>query len=340
MATSVSTINFGGLASGLDTNTIVDQLMAIERQPQTRLKLQQARIDVRKSALSDIETRLKNLQLAAQDLKSPTLWLDTQSVDVNDSTKVAATRTGGAGTGGYQVQIDTLASASQHWFTYSPPAADQTISFDYGGTDPLNAPTKHYPVTITAGSDIAAAASSINSSSDSPVYASVITMADGTKQLALSSKATGDQSDFSISGAAGILTGQTRSVPGTNATGNVNGIAFNEQANVVASAIPGVTLTLKGVTGASNPVTVTVGAPGPDKNAISAKVKAFADQYNSTVSFIKSKLDEKPVPNATTTTDQNKGVLYGDTALSALLSQMRVAMTSQYTADGTVSSDF
>jgi flagellar hook-associated protein 2 len=340
MATSTSTINFGGLASGLDTNTIVDQLMAIERQPQTRLKLQQARIDVRKSALSDIETRLKNLQLAAQDLKSPTLWLDTQSVDVNDSTKVAATRTGGAGTGGYQVQIDTLASASQHWFTYAPPAADQTISFDYGGTDPLNAPTKHYSVTLPAGSDIAAAASSINSSSDSPVYASVITMPDGSQQLAFSSKATGDQSDFSVSGAAGVLTGQTRAVPGTNATGNVNGVAFNEQANVVASAIPGVTLTLKGVTGATNPVTVTVGAPGPDKNAISAKVKAFADQYNSTVSFIKSKLDEKPVPNATTSADQNKGVLYGDTALSALLSQMRVAMTSQYTADGTVSPDF
>src|SRR3954466_7538409 len=170
MATSTSTINFGGLASGLDTNTIVDQLMAIERQPQTRLKLKQQQIDTRKSALSDVETRLKNLQLAAQDLKSPTLWLDTQSVDVNDATKVAATRTGGAGTGGYQVEIDTLASASQHWFTYSPPAADQTITFDYGGTDPLVTPTKHYSVVIPAGSDIDAAASAVNSSSESPVY--------------------------------------------------------------------------------------------------------------------------------------------------------------------------
>src|SRR5215213_10649747 len=105
MATSTSTINFGGLASGLDTNTIVDQLMAIERQPQNRLKLQQQRIDAKKQALADVMTRLKNLQTAAQDLKSPTLWLDTQSLEVNDSTKVAATRTGGAGTGGYQVQI-------------------------------------------------------------------------------------------------------------------------------------------------------------------------------------------------------------------------------------------
>jgi flagellar hook-associated protein 2 len=340
MATSTSTINFGGLASGLDTNTIVDQLMAIERQPQTRLKLRQQQIDTRKNALSDIESRLKNLQLAAQDLKSPALWLDTQSLEVNDSTKVAATRTGGAGTGGYQVQIDTLASASQHWFSYAPPAADQTITFDYGGTDPLTAPTKHFSITLAAGADIDAAAGAINSNSDSPVYASVITTASGTKELAFSSKSTGVDSDFSVSGAAGVLTGETKTIAGTNSTGKVNGISFDEQSNVVANAIPGVTLTLKGVTGATNPVTVTVGAPGPDKNAIAAKVKAFVDQYNSTVTFIKSKLDEKPVPNPTTTADQNKGVLYGDTALTSLLSRMRIAMTDAYTAGGTVSSSY
>jgi flagellar hook-associated protein 2 len=336
MTTPTSTINFGGLASGLDTNTIVDQLMAIERQPQTRLKLKQSQIDARKTALSDVASRLKNLRIAAQDLKSPTLWLDTQSVDVNDSTKVAATRTGGAGTGGYQVEIDTLASASQHWFTYASPAADQTITFDYGGTDPLNAPTKHLAVTISAGSDIAAAANAINSTSDSPVYASVVTLNDGTKQLAFSSKATGTQSDLSISGATGLLTSQTKAVAGINATGKIGSQTFDEQSNSISSAIPGVTLTLKGVTGPTSPVTVTVGAPGPDKDAIAAKVKAFADQYNSTVSFIRSKLQEKPVAGASTAGDMAKGVLYGDTGLSALLGQMRIAMTNVYTAGGTV----
>ena len=340
MASNLPTINFGGLASGLDTNSIIDQLMAIERQPQTRLKLRQQQIDTRKTALSDIETRLKNLQLAAQDLKSPTLWLDTQSVDVNDATKIAATRTGGAGTGGYQVRIDTLASASQHWFTYTPPAADQTISFDYAPTTAGGAATKHYAVTLTAGTTIDDAAAAVNSSSDSPVYASVITMSDGTKQLAFSSKSTGDLSDFSISGAGGVLGPETKSVTGANATGNVNGAAFTSQTNVVDNAIPGISLTLKGVTPAGSPVTVTVGAPGPNKDAIAAKVQAFVDQYNSTVSFVRSKLDEKPVPNATTTSDMNKGVLYGDTALSGLLGQMRVAMTNLYTADGTVKDGF
>src|SRR3954469_21538531 len=129
-----SGISFGGLASGLDTNSIIDQLMAIERAPQDKLKLRQTTIDAKKSALGDIASRLKNLRLAAQDLKSPTLWLDTQTVDVNDPTKVAATRTGGAGTGAYQLTITQLATSSQHWLTYptTPSATDNELTFDYG----------------------------------------------------------------------------------------------------------------------------------------------------------------------------------------------------------------
>jgi flagellar capping protein FliD len=39
MASSTPPLNLGGLASGIDTNTIIDQLMSIERGPQNRLKL-------------------------------------------------------------------------------------------------------------------------------------------------------------------------------------------------------------------------------------------------------------------------------------------------------------
>src|SRR5919205_723223 len=156
MATSVSTINFGGLASGLDTNTIVDQLMSIERQPETRVKTQQAQVQQKKTDLQSIEDALKDLQFAAEDLKSPTLWLDTQSVDVNDPTKIVATRTGGAGTGGYSVSVTQLASASQHWFTYpaTAPSSDDVITV--GG----------HQITIPAGSDAAAAANAVNSDTD------------------------------------------------------------------------------------------------------------------------------------------------------------------------------
>src|SRR3954447_17361336 len=224
------TINFGGLASGLDTNSIVDQLMAIERQPETRLKTQQSQIKQKKTDLGSLQTTLQNLQFAAEDLKSPTLWLDTQSVDVNDPTKIAATRTGGAGTGGYSVTVTQLASASQHWFNYpaSGPGTDDT--FTVGG----------HSMTIAAGSDLTSAANTINSDSESPVYASVVTTSSGAQMLAFSSKATGDTSDFTVTDSLGLLSEDTsRAVVGGDAKGFVGSQAFDEKGNV-ADAIPGV----------------------------------------------------------------------------------------------------
>lgn len=332
MATS-PTINFGGLASGMDTNSIVDQLMAIERQPQTRLKLKQQQIDARKGALSDIQSRLKNLRLAAQDLKSPALWLNTQSIDINDSTKVAATRTGGAPTGGYAVTVTQLASATQRWVGFPAGGsltADDTLTFDY--TDAQGAAAQKSYV-ITAGSDIDTAANQINSDSASPVYASVVT-SNGVKSLAFSSRTTGNASAFTVSdttGELGEIAGKW--VAGVNAKGSVGSQSFDEATNVISDVLPGVQLTLKGVTGAT-PVTVTVGNPGADQDAISAKVKAFVEQYNSTVDFIRSKITEKPVVNPTTTADALKGQLYGDTSMTALLGQMRVALTGQYGRSG------
>jgi flagellar hook-associated protein 2 len=54
------------------------------------------------------------------------------------------------------------------------------------------------------------------------------------------------------------------------------------------------------------------------------------DQYNSTLDFIRSKLDEKKVVNPQTAADQQKGLLNGDTMLEGILGQMRNAMTATY----------
>lgn len=319
-------INFGGLASGLDTNSIVDQLMAVERQPESRLKTAQARAQQKKTDLQSIESTLKNLQFAAQDLKSPTLWLDTQSVDVNDPTKATAVRTGGAPTGGYQLTVTQLASASQHWYSYAstPPASDDTISI------------AGHSITIPAGSDLSTAASTINSDSGSPVYASVVNGANGASYLVLSSRSTGAASDFSVTDPGGLLAEDaSKAVAGVNAKGTIGSQAFDEPSNVVSDAIPGVTLTLKGVTAAGAPVTVIIGSPAPDYSAIAAKMKAFVDQYNSTVDLVRGKLDEAPVVKPTTAADQLKGDLYGDSMLDGLLSQMRTSIYGSFATGNT-----
>jgi flagellar hook-associated protein 2 len=318
-----STQSISGLSSGIDTATIIDQLMSIERQPQTRLKNQVTVSAARKTALSDIQTRLKNLQLAAQDLKSATLWANKQTVDVNDATKVAASLSGPSGSGSYQLNVATLARGSQRWYTYAPPAADDSITFSNG-----------HSTTIAAGSTIDATVQAINSDSASPVYASAVTDAQsGTQYLVFSSRVTGQTASAFTASSGAIVEDAPRAVGGLDAEYWVDSGAHKfSSSNVVTDAIPGVSLTLKGTTTVSGPVTVTVGAPAPDNTNITAKVKAFVEQYNSTLDFIRSKLDEKKVPNPQTAADQQKGLLNGDTMLEGILSQLRIAMTATYAA--------
>src|SRR4051812_13025089 len=321
MATTSSTQNISGLASGIENSTIIDQLMAIERQPQTRLKNQVTVSAARKTVLADVQTRLKNLQLAAEDLKSTALWGNKQTVDVNDPTKAAVTLSGPAGTGSYQLNVGQLARGSQRWYAYTSPSSDDTITFSNGHT-----------TTITAGSSIDAAVQAVNSDAGSPVYASAVTDAQsGNKYLVFSSRTTGATASAFTASATSLAEDGSRAVDGLDANYWVDGGAVKTSpANVITDAIPGASITLKGVTTFSGPVTVTVGAPGPDTTNVTAKVKAFVDQYNSTLDFIRSKLDEKKVVNPQTTADQQMGLLHGDSMLEGILSQLRISMTNAY----------
>ena len=103
-------IQLGGLASGMDTENVIAQLMQLEAQPINRLTAQKKVSEVREQALKDILARVKNLQNEAKNLKSVSTWADTQTVESSDATKVTAARTGGAAPGAYSISVSRLAS--------------------------------------------------------------------------------------------------------------------------------------------------------------------------------------------------------------------------------------
>jgi flagellar hook-associated protein 2 len=317
-------ISLGGLSSGLDTQSIVDQLIAIDRAPETRMKLQQSALAARKEALTDIGTRLRNLSSAVKDLGSTATWANTQSLEVSDSTKLTATRLSGAAPGGHEINVTSLARAEQRSYTYT--ASDTTLQ--------IGAAT----IPLSASDDGAAAADKINANSDSPVYAVFVQdpLGDTTKdRLVLTRKDTGkyQQADLAVTGAT-WTTGETYTA-GVNATYTVDGGTQQEsRSNVLKSAVPGLQLTLK----SAGTTSVTVGAPAPDQDAIKDKVQAFVDQYNSTIDLIRSKLTEKRVPNATSDTDARKGALFADPQLTGLLSQLRSAMSDKTGIGGAITS--
>lgn len=308
-------LNIGGLASGLDTNSIVDQLMAVERQPRTRLDQQASLITARQSALADFQSRLRAVEAAAKDLRSVTLWSQQQSVATSDATRLSAAIVAGsgAGVGGYQVEVSQLANAAQRTYSFSSPASAGTITIDGHDT------------RVAAGASIADVVSAINSDASATVYAA----ATDSGTLVLSARRTGDTGTgfIALADGTGALTEDAaKAKQGRDALFTVDGVAGRASSNDVTNAIAGVRLTLRGVTTVSGPITVTVAAPAADTGAIKDKLRAFVDAYNSTVDAIRARLDERSVRNATTDEDRQKGMLNGDTTLTAILSQMRQAI--------------
>jgi flagellar hook-associated protein 2 len=70
----MGSFSVGGLASGLDTKAIIDQLVQIDGRSKTRLEWKQQLWTARKSAWSDLNTRLMTLQTAANALINPSTW--------------------------------------------------------------------------------------------------------------------------------------------------------------------------------------------------------------------------------------------------------------------------
>jgi flagellar hook-associated protein 2 len=313
--------NIGGIASGLDTNTIIGQLLAIERQPEVRALQQQHVEEARQSGLRDINTRLANLRTAAIGLRDVPTWADIQTVTSSDAANLAVARTGGAAPGGYQVQVTQLARA--HQLTQSTglasAASDDTLHIQVGSGAAVN-------VSVKAGDTLDTIASKINVAPGTQVYASVV-----NSKLVLSGRVTGAANTISVTADSGLDTdlGFTESLAARDAKYSVDGGPQQTSAsNVVTTAVPGVTLTFKGVM--ATPASVVVGSPGPDTDKIKAKVQAFIDEYNSTIDFISSKLKEQRVVNPTTDDDRAKGVLNADPGVSALLSQLRASVGDMF----------
>jgi flagellar hook-associated protein 2 len=307
-------IQMSGLASNIDTASIIDQLMAVERLPRTKITLNQDATTKRQSLLQEISSRLTTLKFANDDLKSVLTWGDTQTAESADTSKFTVTRTAGAAPGGYDVAVNQLASAERQTYKFASPTADGTL-------DIANANgTARTAIALKAGATVDDAVSAINGATDANVYAVNV-----NGNLVLSAKTTGDQSGFGISGSG--IDSQLERVAGTNAKVTINGTTYERQSNTITDALPGLSITLKGKTSGTDTVGLTVGTPGPDKNKVVDKVKAFVTAYNDLVTVARADLKDQKVINAATTDDAQKGTLFGDSGLSTMLSQFRTTLS-------------
>ena len=128
-------ITLTGLASGLDTESIISQLMAIEQNKVTAVQRRQIAVKQHKTDLHDDQDQARRLQDRGRRPGRRATWKPAQTTSSSDPTKVDVTLLGGAGIGGHSLQVNKLASSAQHGFTYTPSATAGKITLFYG-TDP------------------------------------------------------------------------------------------------------------------------------------------------------------------------------------------------------------
>lgn len=105
-------ISFGGLASGLDTNSIVQQLISLESRPITLLTNQQTVLQNRVAAFKDLNTRLSALENAAFELTKVSNIISPKATSSKTDTLVA-TANSNATPGSYQVEVLRLATSTR-----------------------------------------------------------------------------------------------------------------------------------------------------------------------------------------------------------------------------------
>jgi flagellar hook-associated protein 2 len=307
-------IQIGGIASGMDTESIITQLMSIESAPRTRTARQQVTVQARQDALRQIDTKLTNLKLAAGDLRSASIWTPTQAVSSGNESVLTARQLAGAAPGGYTVNVSSLASADSRTYQWNAGGGNLTVDYK-AGAGPL---TKTFDLT---GKSLDDAVSTINSDDSSPVWAVNV----GGK-LSLSRRDTGDHANWGFDASGAAIGALTASRDGANASYTVAGDAttYTSHTNVASDGLPGLELTFKS-TGTS---TVTVSTPAAKSDDVATKLKAFVSAYNDAVDLVRSKLSEKRVVNPQSDDDAKQGALFGDDTLDSVLTSMRQAISA------------
>lgn len=106
------TFSVGGLISGLNTNSLIEQLMQIERQPIIRVQQRIAALEAQQTAIQGLRTQLLTVRNRAQDFRLSNIFSQFQSASSEGSVLTAQVTGQNPVIGSYAINVTQLASAT------------------------------------------------------------------------------------------------------------------------------------------------------------------------------------------------------------------------------------
>ncbi len=345
----MSAVTFSGLASGIDSTSIIASIL--DQRRSTQIKPLQTKISTltdTNSSLAKLSELLETLKGTADKFRDINGTVLAKTAASSSETRVTATAANAAGNGSYAVNVLSLAKNGNSSFNdrytstsqainssinNGAAAANRTVTVQVGtGTD-----QESVAVELTSSTTAADFVSQFNSSSSkaeaslvnvgttsSPSYAIVINSNNQGTSLGQLSTSVGSEITSAGSGAfASTTTSQA-----TNAQFTVSGISgtFTRSNNTVSDVITGVTLNLQS-TGAA---TITV---GDDASTTATTVQSFVDAYNDVVKYI---ADNDLVSAGETGQNAVFGPLASTSIDEGFLGSVRSALSSSSISSGLV----
>jgi flagellar hook-associated protein 2 len=306
-----------GLVSGLDTTSVINQLMSLEQRPQTLLKSKLSSSKTDAAAYRAVNTRFDSLRQAAEALTKPDSFVATKAS--SSATSVAASATPGAAPGTRTFAVTALTAT--HAVIGS--ASYLTATDVYGNGDPLElkigagAPIA---ITLAASDTLTDVATKINAGGHG-VSAMVVKTAAGF-QLEVTSKTSGTAGAFTLTkNATAIGPVVTQGTDAKIKIGTGPGAyEMTSTSNTFADVLPGLSVTVSSVDPAAQ-ITVSV---ADDPAAVAAKVKTLVDAANEALKTITSYTDIK----------STTALLKGDATLRGLTTAVLDAVSSAIGANG------
>lgn len=103
-------MRIGGLASGIDTDSMIRDLMNAERIPLDKLEQQRTKMEWQRDAFRDINKQISELERLITDMRLNSNTINPKKVTSSMEGAVTATGSAAAGNGTFKIAVEKLAT--------------------------------------------------------------------------------------------------------------------------------------------------------------------------------------------------------------------------------------
>ncbi|MCH4827615.1 flagellar filament capping protein FliD [Planococcus halocryophilus] len=316
-------MRISGLASGMDTESIVKDMMTVQKMPMDKLVQQKTFTEWQQEAVREQNLTFSSLRTSASNLRLQSTF-NAYKAETTGSSSAKITATTQAMNGSYDVRVNALATSAKMTSelgieNMDGNAAKSTDLIGVAGTITVKGTTGDVAVAITADMTFAAVAKKMQDATAGSEPALRVNFDNTTSRFFMASKELGSAQNFSLEftdekgkrsdDLGEKITGEAQdkvtSTAATNGSVTVDGIRVDGLTSN-QTTVNGLSIQLMAIDAAGESTSVSVQS-NPEKPV--QLIKDFVESYNKAIDDLQKKVIEKRYTDFQPLSDEQKSEL-------------------------------